>query len=104
MVQNVGKKVEAYGPENTVLKKYTYKEPNKSDVPDKGQKSSESLQDVGIRGSRFAYGGAQLSVAQGSKHREDPSDGPHHQREAKGTRVVQHPLKDEPRKTPLAGL
>ena len=54
-----------------------------ANLPNKGQEPPEGLQDVGVRGSRLGYGGAQLGVAQRSEDGEDASDGPHHQRQPK---------------------
>lgn len=52
-------------------------------IPNKCQETSKGLQNVGIRGSRFTDGGAQFSIAQRPDHRKYPSNGPHHQGQAK---------------------
>ena len=59
---------------------------------DEGQERPEGLQDVGVGGPRLGDGGPQLGVAQGPEDGEDPSDGPHHQREAVGGAVHEDAL------------
>ena len=60
--------------------------------PNESREATKGLQDVGIAGPRLADGGSQLGVAQGPENREDPADGPHHQRQAEGACVEEHPF------------
>ena len=61
-------------------------------LPNERQETPKGLQDVGVGGSRLAYGGAQLGIAQSSKHGEDAPDGPHHQRHTERPGVDEDPL------------
>ena len=54
--------------------------------------ASENLCDVGVVASRLGDGDSQLSVAEGAQRRYPPSQHPHDQSQAHGTRVLQDSL------------
>lgn len=56
------------------------------------QEATKRLQDVGVAGSRFGDGGAELCVAQSPKHWEDPAKSPDEQRQSIRSAVHEYAL------------